>query len=200
MAASAQGNVYSLNVVGYVNTPIGAAGYTLVANPLNDGLGNVVSNLVPASLPVGAKVLTWNGAGYVTSSKKAGGWSPSQVIAPGTGYFVYNPSTAATNTFVGEVAGALPGSLTNNLAAGYELVGSQYPIGSNITNTGSNTLNLPAGLPIGSKVLTWNGAGYVTSSKKAGGWSPAQNIGVGQGFFIQNAGGAVNWIQDANAQ
>jgi hypothetical protein len=96
---------------------------------------------------------------------------------------------------VGNVAGAIPGSLTNNLAVGYELVGSQYPIGGNITNTGSSTLNLPAGLPIGSKVLTWNGATYITSSKKAAGWSPAQDISVGQGFFILNVGSPVDWVQ-----
>jgi hypothetical protein len=197
LSASAQSNVYSVNIVGYVNTPIPAGpGYTLVANPLDNGSGNVSSNLVPDALPIGSKVMTWNGTGYNISGKKAGGWSPVAAIPPGTGFFVYNAgATAATNTFVGNVAGAIPGSLTNNLAAGYELVGSQYPIGGSITNTGSGSLNLPAGLPVGSKVMTWNGVGYTISGKKAGGWSPDQSIGVGQGFFILNVGSPVDWVQ-----
>lgn len=197
LSASAQ-NVYSLNVVGYVNVPL-ANGYNLVANPLDDGKGNNSSNLVPATLPIGSQVLIYTpGVGYVTSGKKAGGWSPTFTINPGTGYFVRNLGTTVTNTFVGSVAGSVPGSITNTLAVGYNLVGSPYPIGGNITNTGSNSLNLPAGLPIGSQVLTYTpGVGYVTAGKKAGGWSPALSISVGSGFFVRSLAGApLQWTED----
>lgn len=197
LTASAQSNVYSLNIVGYVNAVI-SSNYTLVANPLNDGNGNSMTNLIPAAaLPNGSKVLLWTGSGYTTIAKKAGAWPSSPTIAPGTGYFVYNNTNIVlTNTYVGNVPGNVPGSLTNSLAAGYKLVGTPYPIGGNIQGTGSNSINLPSALPNGSKVLVWTGSGYTTLAKKAGAW-PSATVNVGQGYFIYNSTNfAIDWIQD----
>jgi len=197
LTASAQSNVYSLNIVGYVNAPL-ANNYNLVANPLNDGNGNSMTNLIPAAaLPNGSKVSLWNGSGYTTIAKKAGAWPSSPAIAPGTGFFIFNNAGGAmTNTFVGNVPGTVPGSLTNVLPVGYQMVGSLYPIGGNINASGSNSINLPSILPNGSKVSVWNGSGYTTLAKKAGAW-PSQVINVGQGFFIfNNTNVTAPWTQD----
>ena len=197
LTASAQGNVYSLNIVGYVNVTV-SNNYSLVANPLDNGTGNSMTNLIPATaLLNGSKVLLWTGSGYQTIAKKAGAWPSSPAIAPGTGYFVYNNASGVlTNTYVGNVPGAVPGSLTNNLPVGYQLVGTPYPIGGNIQGTGSNSINLPATLPNGSKVLKWTGSGYQTLAKKAGAW-PSATVNVGEGYFIYNATNiVVPWTQD----
>ena len=200
LSASAQSNVYSLNIVGYVNVEL-PTGYNLVANPLDDGNGNVSSNLVPLSLPTGSQVLTYTpGLGYTISGKKASGaWSPVVTIRPGNGFFVRNLGPAVTNTFVGNVAGAVPGSISTNIAVGYNLMGSPYPIGGVFTNMGSNTMNFGDNMVVGSQVLTYaNGLGYTTSGKKASGaWSPVTTINVGQGFFIRNLSNApVAWTQN----
>ena len=201
LSASAQSNVYSLNIVGYVNKAL-PNGYSLVANPLDDGNGNVSSNLVPAALPTKSQIVVYDQVnGYVTATKTStGGWTTSFPIPPGKGYFVkVNGGSTLTNTYVGNVAGAVPGSITNSLPGGYSLVGSPYPIGGIATNSGSNTLNLPGTLPTKSQIITYDQVnGYVTATKTStGGWTTAQQIDVGTGFFIKNNGAtAINWTQD----
>lgn len=211
LTASAQSNVYSLNIVGYVNTVVNASptpgtdGFTLVANPLDNGAGNISSNLVPAGLPTNSKIWVFDpNTGYNFANKKANGsWSTAFTIPPGTGYFISQSNNVAyTNTFVGNVNGAVPGSLTNNLtfgSSGFNLVGSLYPIGGSVTNTGSNSINLPAGLPSGTKIWYHDTvAGYNFINKKANGsWSAPLTVNVGQGFFINNPSNTpVQWIQN----
>jgi hypothetical protein len=147
--------------------------------------------------------------GYQFANKKStGAWggfgSGVFPITPGTGYFVSHTNNIAyTNTFVGNVPGSVPGSLTNNLtfgSSGFNLVGSLYPIGGNATNVGSNTINLPPGLPTGSRVWVFDTvAGYTFANKKStGAWGgTVPTINVGQGFFISNPSNTpVTWTQD----
>jgi len=202
LTASAQSNVYSLNIVGYVNVTI-APGYNMVANPLDDGNGNNSTNLVPANIQNGAQILTYDAVlGYSTFTKKStGAWNASTAIPPGKGYFIRNTNAVVsyTNTYVGNVAGAVPGSLTNIIQPGYNLVGSLYPIGSGLTNTGSNTLNIGNVLANGSQLLTYDSVlGYSTFTKKStGAWNGTTTVNVGQGFFARNTNAApVTWIQN----
>src|SRR5690242_9398184 len=84
----AQSNVYSVNVVGYVNSTFAGTGkYTLVANPLVAPSNDLIS-LLDATLPNKSSVLTWNGSGYVGSSKSSGTWSLNQNLPVGSGFFV----------------------------------------------------------------------------------------------------------------
>lgn len=196
---SSEAQVYSANIVGYVNVPLaGAAAYTLVATPLDDGNGNQSTNLLNG-MPVGTSVTTWNGAGYNPPiSLTAGGWSGSVSLPPGTAYFVKNgkaSSPAYTNVFVGTVGavGLTTGStMTNALALGYNLVGSQIAFAGDVT-TDAN-LNLPAAK--GSSITTWNGAGYNPPvSYAAGAWSGPVPITPGQGFFMMQKFFGTNWVQ-----
>ena len=211
LTASAQSNVYSLNIVGYVNVVVspsptpGTDGFTLLANPLDNGIGNLVSNLVPSTLPTSSKVWLFDPtAGYTFANKKASGaWSINPTVPVGGGYFIsHSNSISYTNTYVGNVGGSVPGSLTNNLTfgtSGFNLVGSMYPIGGGATNTGSNTINLPSSLPTGSKVWVFDTVGgYTFANKKASGaWSINPTINVGQGFFINNPSNTpVTWTQN----
>lgn len=197
LTASAQSNVYSLNIVGYVNTVMkGNGAYTLVANPLDDGNGNQLTNLVNA-LPNKSQVLTWSGSGYVGASKGGGVWGTNLTLAPGTGFFVKNGisgSPDVTNTFVGNVV-LLPGGSTNiAVPAGYSLVGTLAPVGGDLT-TDAN-INIGSTLPNKSQILKWDttGQSYQGTSKGGGVWSTNLTVNVGEGFFIKAQTGT-NWVQ-----
>src|SRR5215472_13564848 len=59
LTTMAQSNVYSLNVVGYVNYPFNVAGnYYLVSNPL-DNTNSDLNAIIPVA-PAGSQVQTWN--------------------------------------------------------------------------------------------------------------------------------------------
>jgi len=90
LSAQAQSNVYSVNVVGYVNAPVaGNSAFTLLANPLSDGTNTIAS--LGAALPNKTTVQVWNGSGFTGTSKAGGAWgNPALPIPPGTGFFRSN--------------------------------------------------------------------------------------------------------------
>jgi hypothetical protein len=205
LTASAQSNVYSLNIVGYVNRPVvtgGAGQYSLVANPLNSSGDNTFSNVL-AALPAGSQVLKWDTAGsFITINRTSFGttWSPTtagtNTLGPGEGCFVKLPTgVSLTNTFVGEVLS----SATNNYVAGFTLSANPLPIAGDAT-----TLGLTAALPSGSQLLIWNEAtqSYNTFNRTTfgSGWSPSiPNLGVGQGYFVK-VSNPTNWVQSLPPQ
>lgn len=197
----AQSNVYSLNVVGYVNTVIvGDAKYTAVANPL-DAEANTLGALL-GSLPNGSQVLKYNPAlsDYESYGKVAfgTGWTgggEAVSLAPGEGVLILTPAGSAnvTNTFVGEV---MQGSaLTVNLPAGYKMIGNMVPDSGLVSDLGL----VP---PNGSQLLKWDiglqdfvGFGKVAFGS---GWTPSvPSIGVAEAFFV-NAAEAYDWVRDFN--
>jgi hypothetical protein len=201
---SSEAQVYSVNIVGYVNVVCPAGSYVSVANPLDlDGVNNVTN--VMASATKGTSILTWNGAGFssVTRSAISGNWPAGAAtlnLPPGTGFLVKAGASSFTNTFVGNVIPNVPGQtsipLTNSL---YSFVGSTAPFAGQLTDTGTNTLNLGVNLAKGSSVLVWpNGAAnWVTATKSAinGNWNNNLTISVGEGMLIHPAGSS-NWVQN----
>lgn len=205
-SSMAQSNVYSLNVVGYVNVVLTAGSYNMIANPLNNTSpnGNSLSNLFQA--PVAGnfdQVLTWKAADndfdYVTQPIYGGGvWDKNVDLPPGKGFFYVSASlTDKTNTFVGEV---VQGSFTNPIIAGsYNLIGSSAPIGGNHTNAidGLAAVNFD-------QILGWkavdNDFDYVTQPIFGGGvWDKQLNVPVGAGFFYVSAALADrNWVRTFN--
>jgi len=199
LSSVAQSNVYSVNVVGYVNTTFAGLGkYTLVANPLVAPTNDLVA-LLDAVLPNKSQVLTWNGTGYVGSSKAGGIWSANLPLPVGSGFFVKTPTTSGnlTNTFVGSVLIGFGQTNTVALPAGYTLAGSPVPYAGDLTT--DTNINLGDTLPNKSQMLRWDVAtqGFVGVSKGGGTWSGSLNVGVGEGFFI-NAKSATNWSQTLN--
>jgi len=200
----AQNNVYSVNVVGYVNVTV-PSGYSLIANPLDAG-NNTVSNLfnsAPGS--VGATVYTWNGAGFVGNNNDefGAGWAiPAQDLSPGKGFFVKNPGAPFTNTFVGTV---LQGNLVNTPVVGYSLIASKVPETGFVKDLGLN-----AGL--GDTIYMWNGAGFIgiNNDEFGGGWPPTAGftvdnakgpqVKVGESFFYKNVAQTVTWVRDFTVQ
>jgi hypothetical protein len=202
---SSQAQVYSQNVVGYVNATIPANGYALLSNPLDTG-NNVLTNLilVGGAPSTTTKADVWTGSGFTTYTLRAGGWSSGAsgvLLNPGTGFFIQNLATTnITITFVGNV---VAGTNLVPYTAGYDPVGSVTPI-SGLVQT---TLGLPA--VNGDKVLQWNptSQGYITYTRRATGWGGGLEptigtnsfYGVAEGFFYQPVGSG-NWTNVYNIQ
>jgi hypothetical protein len=203
----AQSNVYSLNVVGYVNVVVeGGGSYNLIANPLNNTSGgNGLTNLFKAGTGPGNfdQVLTWDVNTFdfstVQPSYGGGAWDKNVALPVGTGFFYVNANSTFTNTFVGEV---IQGSYTNKLIGGgsYNAVGSSVPVGGSFTNA-------LGGLVPGNfdQVLAWDVALFdfkaVQPSYGGGAWTTtALPLNVGEGFFYVNANADNNWVRNFTVQ
>jgi hypothetical protein len=188
----AQAQVYSVNVVGYVNQVLPAGVQVAVANPLDNGTNDL--NSVFGSLAKGSTINTWNvGSGsFVLALKGGTAWSPNSPIPVGAGCFV-NSKAAITNTYVGEVIAGPGESTTNGLPAGAQvLVGSPIPYAGTLNSTNIGLLTLAKG----STINTWNvgSQAYVLSLKGGTAWSPDSSLAVAEGFFV-NSKTATNWVQ-----
>lgn len=194
LAASAQ--VYSLNVVGYVNVVL-PPGLTLTGNPLNAGTNNTANGLMSSALANKSQIITFNGTSYTPYTKSVGAF-PALNLPTGTGFFVDNKGTAITNTFVGEVGPSgtyANGTNTQSIPLGFSLVTSPLPVGGNITSTGPNTLNLAVSLPNKSQVITFTPPSTYTPYTKSVGSFPSVPLAVGQGFYINTPNAGSNWVQ-----
>jgi hypothetical protein len=200
---SSNAQVYSANIVGYVNQSLPSGSLQLVCNPLDNGTNT--GNDVFASLPNKSQVQLWNGTGFTAYTKTSSGFtqggSPSNPsLAVGTGFFVKS-SGNFTNTYVGNVVPAPGGnSVTNNYVSGVlTLVGSPMPVSGTFQDVGTNSLNLYATLPNKSQVQFWNGSGFTAYTKTSSGFtqggSPSNpSYTVGGGFFLKGSG-AFSWVQ-----
>jgi len=211
-SSMAQSNVYSLNIVGYYNVPVG--GLTAVANSLRAGPAGEVDradHVIPYA--DGNNIQVWNGASWDTwamDSLSTTGWlNPAGADAPlntlpilgsGLGFF-YGNGTGLTNiTFVGEVRTG-----TNNvtIAAGLTPHGSPIPYGGPVS---SGAINLQ--VQDGDNIQKWSGVSWLTyarDSLSTTGWlapdgseGPEPTLAVGEGFFYGNAVGPFNWQQVLN--
>jgi hypothetical protein len=211
ISAMAQGNVYSLNIVGYATVTI-PQNYSILSNPLSTGT-NGANEIMP--IIDGELILTWDNAGkkFVQTGFDSGfgGWvgadgttaSVPPSLPPGKGFFFFNPNPATNVTFVGQV---VPGPASQNqlpLPVGYSLVGSPLPA------TVAQITNAPVSLPVidGMLILTWDSTAksYVQTGFDSGfgGWvkadgttpSVAPAYAIGQGFFFFNAGATTTWNQ-----
>jgi hypothetical protein len=136
-SSMAQGTVFSVNAVGYVNTTL-KKGFNLVSNPLNAGADNTIGTLFK-SLPFGTQVYRFNGTGFDIANYDdlEGKYTSSTAsmltaqILPGEGLFVKNNTTTdQTVTFVGEVP---QGNLSNPIPKGLSIRSSQVPQDGKIT-------------------------------------------------------------------
>jgi hypothetical protein len=194
--AASMAQVYSINIVGYVNVPLVANQNALLSNPLDNtssSASNTLQDLLSA-LPAKSAVQLWSGTAYLPSNKGAT-WSPNLHVPVGTGFFLKSPN-AFTNTFVGQVAGfqsaalAPGGSTSTNMPALNELVGSAIPFTGTLNDT--NTINL-LNMPAKSAIQIWTGTAFSPANKGAT-WSPNLTINPAQGFFLK-ANAATTWTQ-----
>jgi hypothetical protein len=189
---SSMAQVYSQNVVGYVNIPLGANQKLIIANQLNT-TNNTIGSLLPNAVP--GSILSKFNAGfssYVFDDADLV-WTPdgNATLNPGEAAFYQSPS-ATTLTFVGEVR---QGSLTNALPPGIKVLRSSIvPQGGAITTA----LGLPGE---GGDILNVFSAGFNSFVFDDADliWTPSEpNIAVGQGFFYQKSslGTVSNWVRN----
>jgi hypothetical protein len=207
----AQSNVYSVNIVGYVNKgyPAGDPSipkqFSLAVNPLKT-TNNKISEVIP-NPPDFTIVHRWNSAEQkyfpsVTYISFSGGWGdPNIVLDQGQAYFIQNASGPAwTNTYVGEVVLNKTTSLTNYLVAlpndlGLNLVGSAFPIEGKLT-----ALQFPTPNSFDVAYIYDDGVNYkpaVTYIFGTWGSGPADEptLKVAQGMFYK-AQSPLTWVQN----
>ena len=199
-------NVYSLNVVGYINIPL-VEGFNLIANQLDfDGTGtnNGTANILGTNLPQNSVVYTWSGGNFEIASfvklkgQTAPAWTANYSLNPGQGAWLSIPAGAfggATQllTTVGTVD---TGALVNpNMASagGFSLLGSMVPIAGGLQSVLNYTPML------NDSVYQYINGGYVISTyaKLKGANTPTWNpngepqIAIGQGFWLNSSAGSV---------
>jgi hypothetical protein len=146
LSSSAQ-TVYSVNVVGYVNTVIagtdyantttpGHPQYTMLSNPLDNGSGNLITDLF-----AGQGTSVYGDTAYIFNNAlqsfapnpNSYGWAVNSPIPPGSGMLFFNPHKTFTNTFVGTV---LQNNQTNKAIPGYSVISSIWPASDYLQNLG----------------------------------------------------------------
>jgi hypothetical protein len=219
LASSMAQNVYSLNVVGYVNVTLPPSQFTAVANPLDATLGgtvagaNDITNLfsiaTAPTLAASSTISTFNSAlnNYdspnITYSGKTKAWSTGLAMPPGKAVLFYNNGAVDTVvTFTGQVEQGTYNVATLNSST-FSLLGSPVPIGGDLTNSTTVVGLAPAASDsvstFNSALNNWNNA--VTWSAKTKAWSGPMPVAPGQGFlYYNNAATANNWVSNFTVQ
>lgn len=219
---STQAQVYSQNIVGYVNTTLAGAGkFTAVNFPLV-GATNTVDQVMTC-IQSGDAVYIWDTPGnqyhsYTYIAPDAGGpglsfiddnsaFVAAPTIAPGKGFFYATGSgNQETNTFVGSV------QLTNSipLAGGgaFTAIASTPPVAGAVTST-----NISIPFESGDAVYIWDAVGnlyhsYTYIAPDAGGpgldfiddnsafvAAPVLTVGASL-FYATGSGNAKTWNQN----
>jgi len=181
----AQSNVYSLNIVGYVNKPT-PSGYTFQSNPLDNG-NNSATVVIPNPNPGGgglgpwdgSSIQEWTGTGFkvslfdsLTDDTTTGFTNPNGVPVPapiltsGKGYLINNGNASNNITYVGQVRG--PGTNTQAFAVRVTpyAIGSMLPLSGGVStdlgfknpNPGGGGLGPLDGASVSTLKVTGSGA------------------------------------------
>jgi len=223
ISTQAQSNVYSANIVGYVNTTLyGGNAFNLVTAPLggtnvvegiinNPNVGDIVYIWDPSGTNIGYTLYYYYGSNFDGNGNSWGDANyngvPSPIVGPGQAFFYQNSGSTVTNTFVGTVI------LTNSAVVyggnAFNFIASAPPV----TDVGEGT-NLALPLNVGDVIYTWTPSGtnigytlyyYYGSNFDGNGnsWGDANYngvaspvLGVGQGFLYQNSGSTATWSQN----
>jgi hypothetical protein len=207
-SSMAQGTVFSVNAVGYVNTTL-KKGFNLVANPLNAGADNTIGALFKG-LPLGTQVYKFTGTSFQIAvnddaNVATGAYesaTPAMLTAqilPGEGLFVKNNTTVdQTVTFVGEVP---QGNLSNPIPQGLSIRSSQVPQDGKITTD----LKFPG--KDGDQISKWDATaqrfvGPYTFDSAEGGWTLVgavnePTVAVGESVFVRKVA-ADTWTRTFN--
>jgi hypothetical protein len=199
---TSQAQVYSQNIVGYINVPLSTtSGYVLVANQLDlDGTGtnNTVISAVGTNLPANSQILAWTGSSFKTTTFNGTAWNSAAVSAPvvkamqpGSGFFIYTP-TPTNVTFVGNV---ITGSNSYPITAGYQIVAPSGPVSGTLDTTNHYVAN------VNDAILVWNGSSFKTHTYNGSAWNGGGDpqLSVGQSVFL-NAASSSTWNEVLNVQ
>lgn len=196
----AQTNVYSQNVVGYINVTItNSTLLDMIANQLDyDGTGtnNTVLTALGTNVPINTRVYVYSGGTFVSALYTSKGWSGATptvnaAMNPGQGFFIKVPSVPTTITLVGNV---LQGELQNPYAAGLQIKSSMVP------QSGGLQTVLGYAPTVNDRVYRYFPAGYSSHLYTAKGWSGGEPVPeVAESFWLK----AVNsgtWTRNFTVQ
>jgi len=199
---SSQAQVYSQNIVGYVNASTAVGGTFALTVPFVVGVSNGANEVWPLvspgnpSIPDGSELLLWTGSAYTAYFSDSGSSSlwddgnqvpitQAPVLPVGKAFFLL-PAAGTTNTFVGAVAVNTGTTNTMPLAVGGTyFVAPVVPYGGSITNGtaagGGPALSSNNGLPDGSELLIWTGnsyTAYFSDSGSASLWDDGNQVPI----------------------
>lgn len=221
LASSMAQNVYSLNVVGYVNVTLPAGHFYCVANPLDATMGGTVPNMndsgnlftnTAGNLANGSKLQQFVPAisdysAQINYSGITHKWASTFPLNPGLGVMFYNNGSVDTVvTFTGQVEQGTYN--VASLSAGhFSMLGSPVPIGGDVTNSTTVVGLAPANgdtlatfnSPISDwrAVTKWSGITHKWSTSA----TSTAGIAPGQGFLYFNNGSTVNnWVSNFTVQ
>jgi hypothetical protein len=199
---SSEAQVYSQNIVGYVNVPCPVGVFTPVGNPLMNADGvNSATNVLPG-IPDDTYLYIWTGSSYNVVISFGGVFYdqtgtfvvPTPNLPVGGGLYI-QASASYTNTFVGTVlvTNTAVGSITTNsvnLPEAFAFVNPQLPIGGGLISS----LQMSA-IPDDSYVYIWTGSSYNIAISFGGIWYdqtgsftvPEPTVSVGEAFFVQSS-------------
>ena len=132
-------NVYSLNVVGYVNVSLQANKLHFLSLPLANSSGDytVGTNIKLDDSQDFANLYSWDVAGQQWNPALlwlGGAWdNPSQVVSNGVGFFISSVANS-TLTFVGEVP---QGNIPYTIPAGVSTLANKVPVSTNFPGSGA---------------------------------------------------------------
>jgi len=203
VSTMAQSNVYSLNVVGYVNIPL-TNGFQLIANQMDlDGnrTNNTLQSVFSTNLPSNTKVYAFStSSGYATATYLGGTFlggvaGANKGLSPGAGVWVQLPGTSGTSITITTVGNVVQGTTVLPVATGFQLMSIVPPLSARIqTDMGY----VPSS---NDKVYQFSTtSGYSTKTYLGTAWLPSQPTpAVGEAFWLQSTA-AKNWTQTFTVQ
>jgi len=192
-------NVYSLNVVGYVNVSLQANKLHFLSLPLANSSGDyTIGTNIKLDNGDGsqdfASLYKWAGTQWdpVIPSWIGGAWdTPTMVVSNGTGFFIASVANS-TLTFVGEVP---QGAIQYNIPAGLSTLANKVPVSTNFPGQGiGNDFD---------SIFTWDQAGQQWSpviwSIIGGDWDNGGQPGNNVNGPLLNPASAVFYVNGAGA-
>ena len=211
VSSMAQSNVYSLNVVGYINVSL-TNGFNLIANQMDlDGnrTNNTVQGVFSTNFPNLTKVYGYSSAsgtfGIATYASSSGNWVGGQpnvnnALSPGGGVWVQIPGTSGTPTplTLTEVGNVVQGSHDLAVATGFQILSLIPPVSATVkTAFGYPAANLD-------KIYQYNAVTRAftihTFAASSGVWTAGEPTpAVGEAFWLQSTS-AKTWTQSFTVQ
>jgi hypothetical protein len=206
LSTSVAQNVYSLNVVGYVNVSLQANKLSFLSIPLvpNGGNYNITNSIVLDATQDGATLYAWTGTGWDNNPPGyigGFGWFPEAVVSNGVGFFIASKANS-TLTFVGDVP---QGAIAYNIPAGVSTLANKVPVSG----------AFPGGAVghDGDTIYTWVQAAQAWNSKPSSyiggfGWysddatvtTNGPVFDPAAGAFYVNSGAAIPFTQNFTVQ
>ena len=203
LSTSVAQNVYSLNVVGYVNVSLHNGQLSFLSLPVApvDGNFNITNTIVLDSSQAFASLFHWAGTAWDTAIPSWTGtaWDTPMVISNGTGFFIASQADS-TLTFVGQVP---QGAIQYSIPVGLSTLANQVPVSTNFPGAAVGGIfdNMFTWDQVGQQwaAAVWSYNGTAWDNGVAGANANGPLLNPGDAVFYQ-ANSAFNFTQNFTVQ